>query len=142
MSGNEDTIEGQGEGYLASISPDATLRLHSTVPPRQQGQKGNPDGGKAKVVGIAGGVGMGSFALMGYGRLPDTFEVSGSASRRVRPGRKSGGSEDDEEDGSDNEDEDGEDVWNGLDAVQADDDDEEEKEEEEEEEDKDDTDDE
>ena len=122
ISRNEDTGGAEGEGYLASISPDATLRLHSTVPPRQQGQKGNPEGGKAKVVGIAGGVGLGSFAFTGYGRLPDMMtEVSGS--RRVRAGRKNGGSEDEEADGSDTEEEDGEDVWDGLDAVEAADDD-------------------
>ena len=104
----------RGEGYLASISPDATLRLHSTVPPRSEAQKGNPEGGKAKVVGMAGGVGLGSFTFMGYGQVPDPDEPLGGRERGMRNGRSG-----EDLEGSVPEEEDGEDVWDGLDAVEV-----------------------
>ncbi|ORX40011.1 hypothetical protein BD324DRAFT_648625 [Kockovaella imperatae] len=97
------------EGLLASISPDATLRLLSTVPPREPASKGNPQGGKAKVVGVAGGVGLGSFIYTGFKYRPVVQEEGNEESERA------GGSEEGDED-----------VWNDMDTADSDEDEDEE----------------
>ena len=91
-------------GLLASISSDATMRLHSTVPPLVKRVKGNQigQGVKPKVVNMVGGVGVGSFAWRGWG------EVAGTA----RQDRVGGVEVENEEQ------EDGEEVWEGMSEVE------------------------
>jgi ribosome biogenesis protein NSA1 len=63
---------------LASISADATLRLHSVQPSISVGNGGgsgnsgkNNSGGKAKVESMVGGIGIGAFVFRSWGTLPD-----------------------------------------------------------------------
>ena len=80
---------------LATISSDATLRLHSTVPPRAEGMKGNAggEGRKPKVLGMVGGVGVGNAVWRGFGEMPDELGERGV----VFSGEEEGGEMGDEE---------------------------------------------
>ncbi|ORY27216.1 hypothetical protein BCR39DRAFT_539048 [Naematelia encephala] len=91
---------------LASISSDATLRIHSTVPPLPEGVKGNAGGEKKKasVVGSVGGVGVGGFVFRRWGNVPDLVEVQGEGKTQAQG-----------EEGEEEEDEG--DVWDGMSEV-------------------------
>ena len=93
---------------LASIGSDASLRIHSNLPAKRPGDKGNVGAGKkAKVEGMVGGVGIGSFVFTGFGSV----EVP-----KVKKAKKEG---DDEEDGDEDDEElDDEEVWEGMSEVE------------------------
>lgn len=95
---------GTGIG-LASIASDATLRLHTTVSPPNEGAKGNPvgEGRKPKIVGMVGGVGIGNAVWRGWGTLEDE-EVRADANG-------------DQGESGDDEDGDGG-VWEGMSEVE------------------------
>lgn len=100
---------------LTSISSDATLRLHSNLPSLDIGGKGNRvvEGKKPSVVGMVGGVGIGSFVWRGHGQVEeDEVVVKGDQGKDV-----------DGEDGSgeDDEDEDDRGVWEGMSEVEDED---------------------
>jgi hypothetical protein len=93
---------------LASVGSDASLRIHSNLPPKQPGDKGNVGAGKkAKVEGMVGGVGIGSFVFTGFG----TMEVP-----KVKKARTGG--EDGEEGEEDDDELDDEEVWEGMSEVE------------------------
>ncbi|WVN86743.1 uncharacterized protein L203_101915 [Cryptococcus depauperatus CBS 7841] len=88
---------------LASISSDASIRIHSSTTPPPKDFKGNweGEGKKGEIVGLVGGIGLGSFLWRGYGER-EVVEMKD---------KKEDGEERDE---SENEEE----VWKGMDEVQ------------------------
>ncbi|RSH94000.1 hypothetical protein EHS25_006653 [Saitozyma podzolica] len=124
---------------LATISSDASLRVHSTTPPPEGDSgnwRGNGNGKKGGTYGMVGGVGVGGFICSGWGEISED-EVGES-------GGVAGEGRNKYEDGEDDEDEEGEEddeeVWEGMSEVEdqgalSGDDDEEEEEESEEDED-------
>lgn len=106
---------------LATVASDAALRIHSTLPPKKEGEKGNLGGGrKAKVAAMVGGVGIASFLFKGYGEIAEP----------VREKKKK--RQDDEEDDEDSEEgeTDDEEVWDEMSEVEDEGSDDEEDEEE------------
>ncbi|WVQ78400.1 hypothetical protein IAT38_000486 [Cryptococcus sp. DSM 104549] len=89
---------------LASLSSDASLRIHSTTTPPPEGVKGNwgAEGKRGEVVGMLGGVGLGEGVWRGWGER----EVEVAKEKKVdENGEEVEESEDEEE------------VWEGMDAV-------------------------
>lgn len=95
---------------LATVASDAALRIHSTLPPKKEGEKGNLGGGrKAKVEGMVGGVGIASFVFKGHGEIADPVKET----KKRRGGEVDDDEDEDEEDG----DTDDEEVWEGMSEV-------------------------
>ena len=92
---------------LATVSSDATLRVHSIIPSKKEGEKGNAGNGrKAKVEAMVGGVGIANPLWNGWGEIAEP------------PKPKKEGAEDGEEDEEDDEDEDDDEVWEGMSEVE------------------------
>lgn len=94
---------GRSSVGLASIASDATMRLHTTVPPPPEGIKGNPigEGKKPKIVGMVGGVGVGSALFRYWGEMAQSpIGIAG--------GGTDGEGDDDDDDGK---------VWKGMSEV-------------------------
>lgn len=99
---------------LASVGSDATLRIHSNLPAKKPGHKGNVGAGrKAKVEGMVGGVGIGSFVFTGFGEIAAPKPVK---AKKVDDGEGEDGDRDEE----DEESEDDEEVWEGMSEVEDD----------------------
>ncbi len=97
--------EGRGTNIgLATISNDATLRLHSTVLPPAEGVKRNAigEGKKPKIVGMVGGVGVGTALWHGWGHIPEEPQRAGA-----------GAEGEDREDGDEEEE-----AWEGMSEVE------------------------
>ncbi|OWT41313.1 hypothetical protein C362_00779 [Cryptococcus neoformans Bt1] len=88
---------------FASVSSDASLRLHTCTTPPPEDQKGNwgSNGKKGDIVGMVGGIGLGGAIFRGYGERQ--LEV-----------RKDAKEDDVGEDESDDEEE----MWEGMDEVE------------------------
>lgn len=97
---------------LATVASDAALRIHSTLPPKKEGEKGNLGGGrKAKVEAMVGGAGIASFIFRGHGEIADPV--------REKPKKKRGGEEEDEDVEDDEDgDSDDEEVWDEMSEVE------------------------
>lgn len=92
---------------LATIASDAGLRIHSTLPPKREGDKGNVGSGhKAKVEAMVGGVGIGSFLWKGHGVIEEKVVKKAVAD----------GEEDEEDDEGSSGDE--EEMWEGMSEVE------------------------
>ena len=117
---------------LASISSDATLRIHSTIPPKISGQKGNNNNGngrKAKIEGMVGGVGVGNAIWRGWGEMEEIKALNAEDAMSGRGGKGGKGGKggenggDGDTDGED-ENEDDEEVWENMSQVEDEDEDE------------------
>ncbi|ODN83244.1 hypothetical protein L202_01419 [Cryptococcus amylolentus CBS 6039] len=87
---------------FASISSDASIRIHSATTPPSGAEKGNwgPEGKKGDIVGMVGGVGIGEAVWRGYGERKIVVKVN------------------DGEEGEEGESEDEEEVWEGMDVYE------------------------
>ncbi|GFZ45689.1 hypothetical protein JCM24511_03418 [Saitozyma sp. JCM 24511] len=88
---------------LATISSDASLRVHTTTPPPEGDSgnwRGNGNGKKGGTYGMVGGVGVGGFICSGWGEISED----------------EAGVSDEEEDVDDEEDD--EEVWEGMSEVE------------------------
>lgn len=105
---------------LASISSDATFRLHATSGVERQGNKGDKEKWTRGIVGVVGGVG-GQGVWKGWGEIREE-DVVGWEPKEKKEKKKSkkGGEGDEEEDSEeDSEDEDvGEGVWDGMSEIE------------------------
>ncbi|KAJ9094198.1 hypothetical protein QFC19_008050 [Naganishia cerealis] len=99
------STSGQQRVGMLSLSSDATVRLHTVTPPPKEA-KGNVV--KGEIVGMVGGVGIGTMAFSGFTDLPHPDNEEEEA---------------DGEDGTSEDDEDGENVWDDLKVVRGDSDD-------------------
>ncbi|XAO22647.1 hypothetical protein I312_101420 [Cryptococcus bacillisporus CA1280] len=88
---------------FASVSSDASIRLHTCTTPPPQDQKGNwaSEGKKGDIVGMVGGIGLGGAIFRGYGERE----------LEVRKEVKENGVGEDESD-------DEEEMWEGMDEVE------------------------
>ncbi|KIR32769.1 hypothetical protein I352_04704 [Cryptococcus deuterogattii MMRL2647] len=88
---------------FASISSDASIRLHTCTTPPPQDQKGNwaSEGKKGDIVGMVGGIGLGGAIFRGYGERE----------LEIRKEVKEDGVGEDESD-------DEEEIWEGMDEVE------------------------
>jgi ribosome biogenesis protein NSA1 len=97
---------------LATVASDAALRIHYTLPPKKEGEKGNLGGGrKARVEGMVGGVGIASFVFKGHREIADPI--------KEKPKKKRGGDDgDDDDEEGDEGDSDDEEVWDEMSEVE------------------------